>query len=102
MTELILKLFFMNKAEFIAEISQVSGFSKNDTEKLVDATFDVIGNALKNGEEVRLLSFGIFTSVLQKAKTARNPRTGEKIDVPERMVPKFKPGKPLKDKIEKK
>ncbi len=92
----------MNKPEFISEIALISGFSKSDTEKVVDATFEVIGKTLQKGEEVRLLNFGIFSTTLQKERIARNPKTGEQIKVPERLVAKFKPGKPLKDKIEKK
>ena len=90
----------MNKAQFVTAVASIAGTSKSDVEKVVDATFDVIGNAMKEGDEIRLVNFGIFTSLQQAAKEARNPRTGEKIAIPARRVPKFKPGKQLKDKVE--
>lgn len=89
----------MNKAEFVTEVAKATELTKGQAEKSIDAVFDVISNTLKNGGEVRLSTFGIFHTAIQKARIARNPKTLEEISVPEKRVPKFKPGKILKDKI---
>ncbi len=89
----------MNKSELVASVAERSGLAKVEAERAVDAVFDSIMDALKDGDEVRLVSFGIFSCVDKPAREGRNPSTGEKLHIPARRVPKFKPGKPLKDAI---
>ncbi|CAO5675182.1 MAG: DNA-binding protein HRL53 [Holosporales bacterium] len=90
----------MNKSELVDAIAKATDMKKVDIEPVVDALFDAIVNALKNKEEVRILGFGTFSTVLTKATTARNPRTGEKIDVPAKNKIKFRPGKQATDAVE--
>lgn len=89
----------MNKNELVTSVAERSGLAKVEAERAVDAVFDSIMDALKDGDEVRLVSFGIFSCVDKPAREGRNPSTGEKLHIPARRVPKFKPGKPLKDAI---
>ena len=72
---------------------------KADAAKAVDGVFDAITDALKTGDEVRLIGFGTFVVSDRAASEGRNPRTGEKITIPASKQPKFKPGKGLKDAI---
>ena len=87
----------MNKNDLIAKIADMTGFSKADATKATDAVFDAIGAALKKEGEVRLVGFGTFHVTKRKATEGRNPRTGEKIQIPASKQPKFKAGKALKD-----
>ena len=89
----------MNKNELSDKIAEVAGLAKGDAIKATDAIFDCITAALKNGEEVRLVGFGTFHVTKRKASEGRNPRTGEKIQIPASMQPKFKAGKGLKDAV---
>lgn len=89
----------MNKNELIAAVSEHAGISKTDGTKAVDAFISVITDALKAGDEIRLVGFGTFAVTERKATEGRNPRTGEKIQIPASKVPKFKPGKALKDAV---
>lgn len=90
----------MNKSELIAGVVERTELGKAEAERAVDAVFDTITEALKSGDEVRLVSFGIFTCVDKPEREGRNPSTGEKIKIPAKRMPKFKPGKPLKDAVE--
>ncbi|MCF6320803.1 MAG: HU family DNA-binding protein [Rhizobiaceae bacterium] len=89
----------MNKKELAAVVADKCGLSNAQAGEAIEATLDCITHCLKNGEEVRLLGFGNFVSVHRKARTARNPQTGAPIDVPAADVPKFKPGKALKEAV---
>ena len=89
----------MNKNELVAAVSDKTGLSKADSGKAVDATFDAITDALKDGTEVRLVGFGSFVVTNRAASQGRNPRTGETIQIPASRQPKFKAGKGLKDAI---
>ena len=89
----------MNKNDLVAAVAEVAGLSKADANKAVDAVFDGITDALKKGDEVRLVGFGTFAVAERAASEGRNPRTGEKISIPASKQPKFKPGKGLKDSI---
>jgi DNA-binding protein HU-beta len=91
----------MNKSELIASIAELSNLKKSDSEKALDAFVKTVEDALKLGEEVRLVSFGTFSTVKRKATIGRNPKTGEEIKIPSRISPKFKPGKQLKDAVGK-
>jgi DNA-binding protein HU-beta len=89
----------VNKNDLVALVADAAGLSKIDATKAVDAVFDGIINSLKKGDEVRLVGFGTFTVAERAASEGRNPRTGEKIDIPASKQPKFKPGKTLKDSL---
>lgn len=89
----------MNKNELIDAVAKSSGLSKADTAKAVDGVFDEISNSLKRGDEVRLVGFGTFSVATRAASEGRNPRTGERIRIPETKQPKFKAGKGLKDSV---
>ncbi len=89
----------MNKNDLNAAVAANSGLSKNDCAKAIDGVFDAITNALKSGDEVRLVGFGTFSITRRKASEGRNPRTGEPIQIPASNQPKFKAGKGLKDAV---
>jgi DNA-binding protein HU-beta len=89
----------MNKNDLIAQVSEDSDMSKADATKAVDAVFDTITSSLKGGNEVRLVGFGTFAVTRRQASEGRNPRTGEKIQIPASNQPKFKAGKGLKDAV---
>ena len=89
----------MNKNDLVAAVSGSAGLSKADSAKAVDSVFDSITGSLKGGNEVRLVGFGTFSVANRKASEGRNPRTGEKIQIPALRQPKFKAGKALKDAV---
>jgi DNA-binding protein HU-beta len=89
----------VNKNELVAEIADKCGMSKSDVGKVVDATLEGITNALKRNDEVRLVGFGTYTVTERSASEGRNPRTGEPIRIPASKLPKFKPGKALRDAL---
>ena len=91
----------MNKAELIAAVAEKSGLSKKDTEAAVTAALDVITAALKDGDKVQLVGFGSFEVKSRAARTGRNPKTKEAIEIPASKVPVFKAGKALKDIVAK-
>lgn len=88
----------MNKNDLVTAVAN-TGLSKSDATKAVDGILDAVTNALKNGEEVRLVGFGTFSVRRRNASTGRNPRTGEAIQIPASNQPKFKAGKGLKDAV---
>ena len=89
----------MNKNDLIAKVSEDSDLSKADATKAVDAVFDTITGSLQSGNEVRLVGFGTFSVTRRQASQGRNPRTGEKIQIPASNPPKFKAGKALKEAV---
>ena len=89
----------MNKNELVAAVADAADISKADATKAVDLVFDTITDALKKGGDVRLVGFGTFSVAARAASEGRNPRTGEKINIPASKQPKFKPGKGLKDAV---
>ena len=89
----------MTKAEIVKSISEATGLTKVDTEAIVNGFIYSIGDALKNGEGVEIRGFGSFRVREKKARVARNPRTGEKVDVPKKIMPFFKPSRELKQII---
>lgn len=89
----------MNKNDLIGAVADVSGLSKSDATKAVEAVFESITGALSEGDEVRLVGFGTFAVAKRKASTGRNPRTGEPMAIKASSQPKFKAGKGLKDAV---
>ena len=91
----------MTKAELVEEVSRVSDLTKKHSEVIVDTVFQSIIDALHRGEKIELRGFGSFRLRKREPRKGRNPKTGDKVDVPPKRVPYFKPGKELKDLINK-
>ncbi|HUC11511.1 MAG TPA: HU family DNA-binding protein [Stellaceae bacterium] len=89
----------MNRNELVDAVANKSELKKSDASRAVDAVFDAIEEALKKGDEVRLVGFGTFSVASRAASEGRNPRTGEKIQIAASKQPKFKPGKGLRDSL---
>lgn len=89
----------MNKAELIEAVADGADISKADATRAVDTVINQITDTLKNGDQVALVGFGTFSVKDRAARTGRNPRTGDPIDIPASKVPGFKAGKALKDAV---
>ncbi len=89
----------MTKANLVDEVSRVSDLTKKHSEVIVETLFRSIIDALHRGEKIELRGFGSFRLRRREARKGRNPKTGEKVDVPSKRVPYFKPGKELKQLI---
>ena len=89
----------MNKAELIEHIAQQAEISKLAAERAVDAMVGAVKSSLKKGQMVTLVGFGTFYAGKRAARTGRNPRTGEALDIKAARLPKFRAGKALKDAI---
>jgi len=89
----------MNKADLIEAVTGQTGLQKADATRAVDAVFDSISSALKAGASVALLGFKKFVVKARAARSGRNPRTGETIEIAASKVPGFKAGKGLKDAV---
>ena len=89
----------MTKAELIEKIAVKAKISKRAANIALDTFVENVTAALKRGDRVALVGFGTFSVAKRKARTARNPRTGETINVPARRAPKFKPGRELKQQV---
>ena len=89
----------MNKAELVEEVSGEVGLSKRETQKVIDAIIGTIGDTLAAGEKVTLVGFGTFGVRQRMARTGRNPQTGAALQIPAKKVPRFAPGKTLKEKV---
>lgn len=91
----------MTKAELISAVAQKTELSKKDSEKAVSAVMDAITEALASGDKVALVGFGTFEVKTRAARDGINPRTKEKIMIPESKLPVFKAGKALKEEVSK-
>jgi DNA-binding protein HU-beta len=89
----------MNKADLINHVASSAGLSKSAAGDAVEAVIGGITSSLADGDAVSLVGFGTFSVVERAARTARNPRTGETIEVGASKAPKFKAGKALKDAV---
>lgn len=89
----------MNKAELIEQVASQTGLAKRTCGKAVDALFSAISDCLARGEKVTLVGFGTFRVRSRKARRGVNPQTRESINIPAKKVPKFGPGKNLKNKV---
>jgi DNA-binding protein HU-beta len=85
----------MNKTDLINAIAEGAGLSKVDAAKALNATTAAIANAVKAGDKVALVGFGTFAPSKRPARTGKNPRTGEVLQIPAKTVVKFKPGADL-------
>ena len=91
----------MNKAELVAAVAEKAEISKKAAEKAVKAFTDAVAEELAKGGKVQLVGFGNFEVSERPAREGRNPRTGETMPIAASKTPKFKPGKALKDEINK-
>ena len=89
----------MNKTELIAAMAENAELSKKDTEKALKAFVDVVSDELVKGEKIQIVGFGTFEVVERKEREGKKPGTDEIITIPASKSPKFKAGKPLKDKV---
>ena len=89
----------MTKAALVEEVSRVADLTKQHSEVIVDTVFRSIITALLRGEKIELRGFGSFRLRQREPRKGRNPKTGDRVDVPPKKVPYFKPGKELKELI---
>ena len=91
----------MTKKQIVQMISDKVSLTQLQTKDIVDLTFEAIVNTLLEEGRIELRNFGVFEVKQRKARKARNPRTGEKVDVPPKNVVTFKPGKEMEEKVRK-
>jgi len=91
----------VNKSDLVNAVSAEVELSKKDTEKVVNAVFKNITDALAKGDKVQVIGFGTFSTRKREARKGRNPATREEITIPATTVPVFKAGKGLKDRVKK-
>jgi DNA-binding protein HU-beta len=89
----------MNKGDLVNAVAEQANLSRGDAGKALDAAINSITEALKRGEEVKIVGFGSFVVTNRAAGEARNPRTGEKVQVPASKAPKFRAGAGLKEAV---
>ena len=89
----------MTKKEIVRTISEEIGLTQLKTKEIVQKTFDAIVETLVHDKRIELRNFGVFEVKKRAARKARNPRTGDKVDVPEKYVVTFKPGKEMEEKV---
>ena len=89
----------MTKAELVEEVARVSELTKKHSEVIVNAVFESIVEALRKDDKIELRGFGSFRIRQRRSRQGRNPKTGDKVDVPAKRIPYFKPGKELKELI---
>jgi len=89
----------MNKAELVEEVSGKTGLTKKETQNVINAVTETIGDTLSRGEKVTLVGFGTFQAANRKARRGVNPQTRESIQIPAKKVPKFTSGKGLREKV---
>jgi DNA-binding protein HU-beta len=89
----------MTKAELVAKIASEGGITKSQADKAVDGFVSAISGALVSGDKITLVGFGTFSVMARSQREGRNPRTGEKIQIPASKAVKFKAGKTLSEKV---
>lgn len=89
----------MTKKEIVKTISEEIGLTQLKTKEIVQKTFDAIVETLVEERRIELRNFGVFEVKERAARKARNPRTGQRVDVPEKFVVTFKPGKEMEEKV---
>ena len=92
----------VTKAELVSAVASKASIKKVDAEKAVGAFIETVTAALKKGEKLSLVGFGTFSTTKRAARKGQNPQTGKKINIPAATVPKFKPGKGLKEAVNSK
>src|SRR5436853_5473727 len=89
----------MTKADLIEEVSKIVELTRKDSEVVVETIFDSIVRSLRTGDKIEIRGFGSFRTRERKSRVGRNPKTGEKVEVPAKKIPFFKPSKELKDVV---
>ena len=89
----------MTKSDLIAAVTDAALLSRADANRAVNATLELIGQALEDGDKVTLIGFGTFKSELRAARTGRNPNTGKPLEIPETNVVRFSPSKRLSERL---
>ena len=89
----------MTKADLVDKVTGLGDLTRRDSEVIVDTLFESVIGALKSGGKIEVRGFGSFRTRQRKARTGRNPKTGDKVDVPAKRVPFFKPSKELRDAV---
>lgn len=89
----------MTKKEFVTALAEKTGFTKKDSEIFLGAFVEAVGDALEQGEDIKLVGFGAFTTREVEERIRRNPRTNEEITCPAHRTVKFKIGKELKERV---
>ena len=89
----------MTKAELVEEVARTTQLTKKHAELIVNTVFESIVSSLKDGEKIELRGFGSFRIRDRGPRIGRNPKTGDKVDVPPKRIPYFKPGKDLKEML---
>jgi DNA-binding protein HU-beta len=89
----------LNKTQLVSAVAADTGLSKVDAEKALKSTIEAIKKELADGGSVTLIGFGTFSVIKRAARIGKNPQTGETIQIPEKLVAKFKPGKELSDAV---
>ena len=89
----------MTKADLVETVAELGDLTRRDGEVIVDTRFESIVGALKSGDKIEVRGFGSFRTRQRKARTGRNPKTGDKVEVPPKRVPFFKPSKELRDAV---
>jgi len=90
----------MTKADIVENIAEKTGLTKTDTSLVVEGIIETLKEAMISGDSVEIRGFGTFKIKKRAARRARNPRTGEPVDIPAKYVPAFKPSRELKDAVE--
>src|SRR5215475_5374388 len=89
----------MTKADLIDEVSRLAELTRKDSEVIVETIFDSVVRSLRAGDKIEIRGFGSFRTRQRRPRVGRNPKTGERVEVPAKKIPFFKPSKELKDVI---
>jgi integration host factor subunit beta len=89
----------MTKADLIEEVSRLAELTRKDSEVIVETIFDGVVRALRTGDKIEIRGFGSFRTRQRKPRVGRNPKTGDRVEVPPKKIPFFKPSKELKDMV---
>jgi len=87
----------LTKADLIEEVLRITELPRKESETIVETIFDSIIESLQNGDKIEIRGFGSFRTRQRRGRVGRNPKTGEKVEVPPKKIPFFKPSKELKD-----
>ena len=91
----------MTKADLIEEVARITEVTRRDSEVIVETIFDSIVHSLRAGDKIEIRGFGSFRTRQRNSRIGRNPKTGDRVDVPAKKIPFFKPSKELKDIVNK-
>jgi integration host factor subunit beta len=89
----------MTKADLVEKVTGVGDLTRRDGEVIVETIFDAVVGALKSGDKIEIRGFGSFRIRQRNSRIGRNPKTGERVEVPAKKVPYFKPSKELRDLV---